>query len=73
MPATWARLRHAHVAAIGALLIDLAAFNLVVWSTGIIPIAQFAGATSGSGFNFVYNQIRTFRRPARPAFEGGVS
>ena len=57
---TWGRLRHAHVAAIGALIIDLAAFNIVVYTTGIVLLAQVFGAGSGFGFNFGYNKLKTF-------------
>jgi putative flippase GtrA len=65
MSPTWARLRHAHVAALGALLIDLAAFNVVVFLTGILPLAQLFGAGSAFGFNFAYNRIKTFASGAR--------
>lgn len=58
---TWHRLRHAHVAAVGAVIIDLIAFNGVVLLTGIIPLAQVAGASSGFVFNFGYNRLKTFR------------
>ena len=60
MKPTWGRLRHAHIAAIGALVIDLAAFNIVVYTSGIVLLAQVFGAGSGFGFNFGYNKLRTF-------------
>ncbi len=70
---TWGRLRHAHVAASGALVIDLAAFNAVTFATGIVPLAQLAGAGTGFGFNFAYNSLKTFaagdRQPAEGASE----
>ncbi len=70
MKPTWARLRHAHVAALGALVIDLAAFNVVVYTTGIILLAQIFGAGSGFGFNFGYNKLKTFAvRRQRVAIE----
>jgi putative flippase GtrA len=59
---TWSMTRHAHVAASGAIVIDLIAFNLVVFATGIIPLAQLAGATSGFAFNYTYNSLKTFAR-----------
>ncbi len=58
------RLWHGHVAAAGALVIDMAAFNLVVFLTGIIPLAQVFGAGSGFGFNFLYNKLKTFALPS---------
>ena len=57
---TWRRLRHAHVAATGAFVIDIAAFNAVHRITGIVPLAQLFGAGSGFAFNFLYNKMRTF-------------
>ncbi len=69
MKPTWARLRHAHVAAIGALIIDLAAFNFVVYTTGIVLVAQVFGAGSGFGFNFGYNKLKTFAQRRRVAVE----
>ncbi len=65
MSPTWVRLRHAHVAALGALVIDLAAFNAVVFLTGILPLAQLSGAGSAFGFNFAYNRIKTFASGSR--------
>ncbi len=62
MRPTWRRLQHAHVAATGAFLIDMLTFNAVVIVTGIVPLAQLFGAGSGFGFNFAYNQRKTFRR-----------
>ena len=57
---TWRRIQHAHVAASGALVIDLVAFNAVVYFTHIIPLAQLFGAGSGFMFNFSYNKLKTF-------------
>ena len=61
-PPTWQRTRHAHVAASGAIVIDIIAFNAVVFSTGIIPLAQLFGAGSGFVFNYGYNSLKTFAR-----------
>ena len=69
-PPTWQRTRHAHVAASGAILIDLVAFNAVVYATGIIPLAQLAGAGTGFLFNFTYNSLKTFDRSGREPFAG---
>jgi putative flippase GtrA len=66
-PPTWQRTRHAHVAASGALVIDLIAFNAVVYATGIIPLAQLVGATAGFAFNYTYNSLKTFTRAAHAA------
>jgi len=66
MPPTWRRLHHAHVAAAGAAAIDLGAFNAVVITTGIIPLAQLFGASTGFFFNFGYNKLKTFASGARP-------
>ena len=60
MEPTWGRVRHAHVAAAGALIIDIIAFNVVVLTTDIIPLAQVFGAGSGFLFNFGYNKFKTF-------------
>lgn len=69
---TWGRLRHAHVAASGALVIDLAAFNAVTFATGIVPLAQLAGAGTGFGFNFGYNSLKTFASGDRKPVEGAA-
>jgi putative flippase GtrA len=65
MAPTWGRLRHAHVAAAAAVVIDLAAFNAVVYVTGILPVAQLFGAGAAFGFNFAYNRIKTFASGTR--------
>lgn len=62
MPPTSERLKHAHVAATGAFVIDIICFNVVVALTGIIPLAQLLGAGSGFFFNFGYNKLKTFQR-----------
>jgi putative flippase GtrA len=59
---SWKSLRHAHVAATGAIIIDIIAFNVVVCTTHIVPLAQVFGASSGFGLNFFYNKFLTFRR-----------
>lgn len=61
------RLAHIHVAAIGAFLIDFAAFNIVLLLTEVILIAQVVGASSGFFCNFLYNRLRTFGSPQRAA------
>lgn len=65
---TWKRLAHVHVAAIGAFVIDIVAFNLVLLVTGVVLIAQVFGASSGFLCNFLYNRFRTFGA-ARPSDE----
>jgi putative flippase GtrA len=67
IPPTWTRVRHAHVAATGALIVDLVAFNLVVMTTHIIPLAQLFGASSGFLVNFLYNKFKTFAVTTEPA------
>jgi len=59
---TWRSLRHAHVAASGAIVVDIVVFNVLVWATGIIPLAQFFGAGAGFALNFSYNRFLTFSR-----------
>ena len=66
MEPTWLRLRHAHVAAAGALVIDLAAFNAIIYFTAIVPLAQVFGAGAGFGFNYGYNTLKTFSTGKRP-------
>lgn len=62
MRPTWGRTRDAHVAAIGAFLVDIVVFNSIVFATGIVPLAQLVGAGSGFGFNFTFNRFKTFAR-----------
>ncbi len=69
---TWRRLQHAHVAAAGAFVIDIIAFNAIVFVTGIVPLAQFFGAGSGFLFNFGYNKLKTFAGSTATA-TGGLS
>ncbi len=69
---TWRRLQHAHVAAAGAFVIDIIAFNAVVFATGIVPLAQLFGAGSGFLFNFGYNKLKTFATSPATA-TGGLS
>jgi hypothetical protein len=52
--------QHIHVAAIGALVIDIVAFNVVYHVTGVLLIAQVFGASSGFFLNFAYNNLLTF-------------
>jgi putative flippase GtrA len=70
---TWRKVGHAHVAASGAVVIDLLAFNLVVFTTGIIPLAQVAGAGSGFLFNYGYNALKTFARSKQTSARGGMA
>lgn len=63
---SWRRYRHAHVAAVGALAIDIVMFNVVLHATGILFVAQIFSAGSGFAFNFLYNRFKTFSRPKRP-------
>ena len=60
---SWRRYRHAHVAAVGALAIDIGMFNIVLHTTGILFVAQIFSAGSGFAFNFLYNRMKTFSRP----------
>jgi putative flippase GtrA len=69
MRPTWERVRHAHVAATGAVIIDLIAFNVVVMTTGIIPLAQVFGAGSGFIFNFGHNALKTFAHGRKVVIE----
>ncbi|MEX0749304.1 MAG: GtrA family protein [Dehalococcoidia bacterium] len=66
------RMAHIHVAAIGAFVIDLSAFNIVLLATETILIAQVIGASSGFFCNFLYNRLRTFGAPQRAADEALV-
>ena len=69
------RLAHVHVAAIGAFVIDIIAFNVVHAVTGIVLVAQIFGASSGFLCNFLYNRFRTFGSPRRKdetLVEGGI-
>jgi putative flippase GtrA len=66
---TRTRLAHVHVAAIGAFVIDIAAFNIVLFFTDIILIAQVFGGSSGFFCNFLYNRIRTFGAPPATRIE----
>jgi putative flippase GtrA len=66
-PPTWMRYGHAHVAAIGAFVVDITVFNLVVTLTGVVLIGQVCGAGSGFFFNFLYNRFRTFGAAEAPA------
>jgi putative flippase GtrA len=59
------RFVHVHVAAIGAFVIDIVAFNVVHAITGVVLIAQIFGASSGFLCNFLYNRFRTFGAPTR--------
>ena len=61
--------KHAHVAATGAFVIDILAFNVVHRTTGIVPLAQLFGAGSGFVFNFLYNKMRTFSAPTEHRVE----
>lgn len=70
LPPTRERVRHAHVAAIGAIIIDLIAFNAVVQFTGMIPLAQVIGAGTGFVFNYGYNKLKTFALANRITVEG---
>jgi putative flippase GtrA len=40
--------------------VDIVVFNALVWTTGIIPLAQFCGAGAGFALNFAYNRFLTF-------------
>jgi putative flippase GtrA len=60
---TWKRFGHVHVAAVGAFIIDIVMFNVVLTLTGVILIAQVFGAASGFFCNFLYNRFRTFGAP----------
>jgi len=60
---SWKRYAHVHIAAIGAFIIDIIAFNLVLTLTNIILVAQVFGAASGFLCNFLYNRFRTFGDP----------
>jgi len=71
MRPTWRRLYHAHIAAIGAFVIDIVAFNAVVFVSGIVPLAQLCAACSGSALNFTYNRFKTFSRLQQIGTEGG--
>jgi putative flippase GtrA len=66
------RLAHIHVAAMGAFVIDIVAFNVVLLLTHVILIAQVIGASSGFFCNFLYNRLRTFGAPQRAADEALV-
>jgi len=68
MPPTRRRWGHAHVAALGALVIDLIAFNLVYLLTDVILAAQIVGAGAGFFCNFLYNKFMTFAH-AKPVTE----
>jgi putative flippase GtrA len=70
---TLRRLGHMHVAAIGAFVIDIIAFNATLWLTGVIIIAQFVGASSGFGCNFLYNRLRTFGAPRTSTQEDALT
>jgi putative flippase GtrA len=72
MRPTWRRTYHAHVAAMGAFVIDIIVFNGVLFMSGILPLAQLCGASSGSALNFVYNQFKTFSRLQQVKTKGGV-
>jgi putative flippase GtrA len=66
---------HAHVAATGAFVIDIIAFNVVHILTDVLIIAQIFGASSGFFCNFLYNRFRTFGAPRKrdeSMAEGGV-
>ena len=63
------RLANMHVAAIGAFVIDIVAFNVVVTLTHVILFAQVIGASSGFLCNFLYNRLRTFGSPRLAAEE----
>ena len=47
-------------------VVDLTAFNLVVMTTHIIPLAQLFGAGSGFLVNFLYNKFKTFAVTTEP-------
>ena len=47
--------------------------NLVVFTTGIIPLAQVAGAGSGFLFNYGYNALKTFARSKQTSARGGMA
>lgn len=73
IPPSWQRTRDAHVAAVGAIVIDFAAFNAVLLATGIVPLAQLVGAASGFVFNYGYNKVKTFARTRTVEVEGATS
>ena len=73
MRPTWRRLHHAHIAATGAFVIDIIAFNVVVLVTGVIPLAQLFGASSGFVFNFAYNKVKTFAHLQPTRANGGMT
>ncbi|MGA2284863.1 MAG: GtrA family protein [Dehalococcoidia bacterium] len=72
MRPTWRRLWHAHVAAVGAFVIDIIVFNVIVFVTGIIPLAQLFGAGSGFAVNFTYNKLKTFTPLPQIGMKGGT-
>jgi len=72
MKPTWQRTRHLHVAAIGAFVISLSVFNVVVHMTGIIALAQLCGTAAGFTLNFGYNKFKTFVREG-VIEEGGLA
>jgi putative flippase GtrA len=72
MRPTWRRLYHAHVAAAGAFIIDIIVFNTVVSVSGVVPLAQLTGASSGFVFNFSYNKLKTFARLQQSGVKGGM-
>jgi putative flippase GtrA len=72
MRPTWRRLYHGHIAAMGAFVIDISVFNTMVAVTGVVPLAQLAGASSGFVFNFTYNKLKTFARLKQSGVKGGV-
>jgi putative flippase GtrA len=72
MRPTWRRVRHAHIAAVGAFVIDISVFNMVVLVTGVVPLAQLFGASSGFVFNFAYNKLKTFAHLQPTRTNGGM-
>ena len=71
MRPTWRRLYHGHIAAVGAFVVDIIVFNVVVLVSGIVPLAQLTGACSGFVLNFTYNRFKTFSRLPQIKTKGG--
>jgi putative flippase GtrA len=71
MRPTWRRLYHGHIAAVGAFVVDIIVFNVVVQLSGILPLAQLSGASSGFALNFTYNRFKTFSHLPQIGMKGG--
>jgi putative flippase GtrA len=71
MRPTWRRLYHAHIAAVGAFVVDITVFNVVFLFSGIVPLAQLSGGSSGVALNFTYNRLKTFSHSPQIGMKGG--